>query len=87
VLLVTVTGTGTQVMGALLGPATDSKAPIAASGEHVYVIWDTDKPGNWEIMFRASHDGGRSFDDKINLSQNPDADSLLLPVAQTTPAG
>jgi hypothetical protein len=51
-------------------------APIAASGSHVYVTWATYKTGNWEIMFRASNDNGKTFDDKINLSNSPNANSF-----------
>jgi BNR repeat-like domain len=51
-------------------------APVAASGSHVYVTWATNKTGNWEIMFRASNDNGKTFDDKINLSNSPNANSF-----------
>jgi hypothetical protein len=53
-------------------------APMAASedGNNVYVVWWTNKSGgNWEVMFRASNDGGATFGDKINLSNSPNADS------------
>jgi hypothetical protein len=53
-------------------------APMAVSenGNNVYVVWWTNKTGdNWEVMFRASNDGGATFRDKINLSNSPDADS------------
>jgi hypothetical protein len=36
-------------------------APIAASGDNVYVTsWDN-KTGNWELYFRASRDNGETF--------------------------
>src|SRR5919201_6112780 len=57
---------------------TEPKAPMAASqdgGNNVYVVWWTNKSGNWEVMFRASHDGGQTFGDKINLSNSPDTQS------------
>jgi len=53
-------------------------APMAASedGNNVYVVWWTNKSGgNWEVMFRASNDGGATFGDKINLSNSPNDDS------------
>ena len=51
-------------------------APMAVSGENnVYIVWWTNKSGNWEVMFRASNDGGATFGDKINLSNSPEADS------------
>jgi hypothetical protein len=56
-------------------------APIAASGQNVYVTWATNKSGNWEVMFRASNDSGKTFTDKINLSNSPNADSFHSAVA------
>ena len=46
------------------------KAPIATSGDNIYIAWWTNKTGNDEIMFRASTDGGKTFGDKINLSNS-----------------
>jgi hypothetical protein len=56
---------------------SETKAPMAASedGNNVYVVWWTNRSGNWEVMFRASNDGGQTFDDKINLSNSPDTQS------------
>jgi hypothetical protein len=53
------------------------KAPMAVSqdGNNVYVVWWTNRSGNWEVMFRASTDGGATFGDKINLSNSPDTQS------------
>ncbi|MFL6408452.1 MAG: hypothetical protein ACJ71F_15490, partial [Nitrososphaeraceae archaeon] len=47
-------------------------APMAASqdGNNVYIVWWTNKSENWEVMFRASTDGGQTFGDKINLSNS-----------------
>ena len=42
---------------------------------NVYVVWWTNRSGNWEVMFRASTDGGATFGDKINLSNSPDTQS------------
>jgi len=56
-------------------------APIAASAENVYVTWPTNKTGNSEVMFRASNDSGKTFADKINLSQSPNADSFNPSIA------
>jgi hypothetical protein len=50
-------------------------APVAISGDNVYVTWGTNETGNDEVMFRASTDGGSSFGDKINLSNTTNADS------------
>ena len=56
-------------------------APLAASGDDVYVTWPSNKSGNWEIMFRSSNDSGKTFGDKINLSNSPNANSLESNVA------
>ncbi|MDQ3848709.1 MAG: hypothetical protein M3261_07115 [Thermoproteota archaeon] len=55
----------------------EPKAPIAVSqdGNNVYIVWWTNKSENWEVMFRASNDGGQTFSDKINLSNSTDTDS------------
>jgi hypothetical protein len=51
-------------------PAKKQAAPIATSGDNVYIAWWTNKTGNDEVMFRASTDGGKTFGDKINLSNS-----------------
>jgi hypothetical protein len=51
-------------------------APIATSDNNIYIAWSTNKTGiNDEVMFRASTDGGKTFGDKINLSNSTNADS------------
>ncbi len=52
-------------------------APMAVSqdGNNVYIVWWTNKSENWEVMFRASNDGGQTFGDKINLSNSTGAES------------
>jgi hypothetical protein len=51
-------------------------APIATSGDNIYITWWTNKTGNNEVMFRASTDNGRTFGDKINLSNSTEAESV-----------
>lgn len=51
------------------------KAPPAITGDNVYVAWWTNKSGNNEVMFRASTDAGKTFGDKINLSNTTNAES------------
>jgi hypothetical protein len=50
---------------------------MAASedGNNVYIVWWTNRSGNWEVMFRTSNDGGQIFGDKMNLSNSPDTQS------------
>jgi hypothetical protein len=43
-------------------------APIAASGDNVYVTWWDNKTGNWEVFFARSTDNGETFGNTINLS-------------------
>lgn len=55
------------------------KTSVAAAGNNVYIVWSTDKNtsnSNGELMFRASTDGGKTFGDKINLSNTNDTDSI-----------
>jgi hypothetical protein len=35
------------------------KAPPAITGDNVYVVWWTNKTGNYEVIFRAYDDKGR----------------------------
>jgi hypothetical protein len=56
-------------------PSPERKAPIATSGDNIYIAWWTNKTGNDEVMFRASTDNGQTFRDKINLSNSTKSDS------------
>ena len=66
--------------GAAIGQKSIA-APIAISGDNIYIAWPTNKTGNDEVNFRASTDGGASFADKINLSNSTDADSQDVEIA------
>jgi hypothetical protein len=63
-------------------PFTQTRAPIASSGENVYMAWWTNNTsnGNNEVMFRSSTNGGQTFGDKINLSNTTDADSTRVEI-------
>ncbi len=56
------------------------KAPPAITGDNIYVAWWTNKTGNDEVMFRASTDGGKTFGDKINLSNTTNANSTRVEI-------
>ena len=57
-------------------PVKRQGAPMATSGDdNVYIVWWSNKTGNNEVMFRASTDGGKTFANKINLSNTPNTDS------------
>lgn len=53
------------------GGSTPSNAEIATSsdGSDIYVVWEQDG----DVMFRASHDGGETFGEILNLSNNAGA--------------
>jgi len=54
---------------AFVNPDPDPrKAPTATSGDNIYVAWSSNKTGNEEVMSRVSNDRGKTFSDKINLS-------------------
>jgi hypothetical protein len=59
----------------------NSLIPIATSGDNVYLAWDSNKTGNREILLRASSDGGKTFDDKINISNSTNGRSDMQDVA------
>ena len=60
---------------------SDGKAPIAVSGNNVYVVWWGNSSGNYEVMFKSSNDGGQTFGDKINLSNSTDGISVEADIA------
>ena len=56
-------------------------APIAISGDNIYIVWPTKRTGNDEVNFRASTDGGITFADKINLSNSTASESQDVEIA------
>jgi hypothetical protein len=56
-------------------------AQVVSSGENVYIVWQENPPSgfssqrdgliNYEIFISKSVDGGQTFGDEINLSNNP----------------
>jgi hypothetical protein len=71
-----------QVVYAIFGNNADGRAqaPPAITGDNIYVAWWTNKTGNDEVMFRASTDGGKTFGDKINLSNTTNANSTRVEI-------
>lgn len=43
---------------------------IVSSGNNVYLVWEDFESGNNDIYFKKSTDGGKTFDNTINLSNN-----------------
>jgi hypothetical protein len=60
---------------------TEGKAPMAVSGDNLYVAWWGNGTGNSEVMFKASNDNGQTFGDKINLSNSTNGTSVEAGVA------
>ena len=61
--------------------SSKTQAPIATSGNNVYVAWWTNKSGNDEVMFKASTDNGKTFGDKMNLSNSTNSESQDVQIA------
>jgi hypothetical protein len=53
---------------------------VSQDRNNVYIVWWTNRSGNWEVMFRASNDGGQTFGDKINLSNSPNTQSMTAEI-------
>jgi hypothetical protein len=87
VVVVVVPSATIQTVDSLVDPVNELSrpvAPIAIYGDNVYVVWWTDmgtSNNNGELMFRASNDGGRTFGDKINLSNSSNTDSIDTEIA------
>jgi hypothetical protein len=64
-----------SVEAATTGRVRQNCVPIGAFDENVYLSWLSNKTGNWETMFRTSNDSGKTFADKINLSNATGSDS------------
>jgi hypothetical protein len=60
---------------------SEGKAPIAVSGNNVYVAWWGNSSGNYEVMFKASNDGGQTFGEKVNLSNSTNGTSVEADIA------
>lgn len=56
-------------------------AQMATSGDKVYIVWWSNKTGNNEVIFRSSTDGGKTFADKMNLSNTLNLDSSDVNIA------
>jgi hypothetical protein len=56
-------------------------APIATSENSVYIAWWSNKTGNDEIMFKASTDAGKTFGEKMNLSNSNNSESQDAQIA------
>src|SRR5919108_2493941 len=64
-----------SVEAAIQGRVSNNCVPIGAFDDNVYLSWLSNKTGNYETMFRASNDSGKTFADKINISNATGSDS------------
>jgi hypothetical protein len=62
-------------------PKKVQAAPIATSGDNVYITSWANKTGNDEVMFKASTDAGKTFGDKMNLSNSSNSESQDAQIA------
>ena len=51
--------------------SNSGRANLRASGNNVYVAWESDQSGNREIFFKRSSNMGSTFSKTLNLSENP----------------
>jgi hypothetical protein len=52
------------------------RSSISTYSNNVYVVWNDNSTGNYEIYFAKSTDVGNNFSDPINLSKNIDKESF-----------
>src|SRR6476620_581808 len=72
--------TAQVVYGSHLPVILERKAPPAITGEKVYILWTSNKTGHDEVLFRASTDNGKTFGDKINLSNTTNDQSTRVEI-------
>jgi hypothetical protein len=63
------------------GPIVSRSVPVATFENDIYVAWWTNKTGNDEVMYRVSSDAGKTFTDKINLSNSPNSNSTDVEIS------
>jgi hypothetical protein len=64
----------------------DSSVPdISASGTNVYVVWQDFAPGNNDLFFTRSADGGATFDSAQNISDNSGTSHTPASLPSLTP--
>ena len=58
------------------GDAEQENPVIAASGKDVYIIWQDERNGTWDLFSRASHDGGRTFGKEVRVDDTAKTPTL-----------
>jgi len=77
----TMTPTYAQTTFKIGAPARSETAPVATFENDMYVAWWTNKTGNDEVMYTMSSDAGKTFTEKINLSNTPNSDSVDVEIS------
>ncbi|MBN1539810.1 MAG: hypothetical protein JW939_06670, partial [Candidatus Thermoplasmatota archaeon] len=49
------------------GMSAQASPSIVADGNDVYIFWQDERAGNWDIYSRASHDGGLTFGQEVRV--------------------
>ena len=65
-----------QQLGISSSNGTSQLPQIAVQGNNVYVVWQDNTPGNYDIFFAHSSDNGSSFAPILNLSNNNGSSQL-----------
>jgi len=69
------TNGGSTFSGAAIDLSNDAgytqNIAVASSGSDVYVVWQDNTPGNYQIFYRLSTDYGANFNPTVNLSNSP----------------
>ena len=61
-------------------PASSGNPAMAVSGSDVHVVWEDDTSGNGDIFYKRSTNGGATFSEAVNLSDN-DGESNIPAIA------
>jgi hypothetical protein len=70
-----------SVQGARVTELQWGGTKTASFENSIYTIWFSNKSGNWEVLLRVSEDGGKTFGDKMNLSNSPTSDSMDVEIS------
>lgn len=81
---ITLKSIGSSAVNTLKAPPSDTisvDTVVATSGNNEYVAWWDNTTGNWEVSFVKGSDGGKTFDNPINISNSSDARSVGARIA------
>jgi hypothetical protein len=64
-------------------PSSTPQPTPTPLNNNVYVVWEEEISGDFNIFFSASYDNGQTFSFPINISKTPDGNSSLSPQIST----